>query len=224
VDKPDRRGVVDCLGNGDNDRLGTFPPQIIDDNIDSRPKLFFPCRFIPFSARRVGRIEIKRNDHVSPESSDFFQSLRVTAGGNDLRGSQVLGDLDGESPSSASRTVNKHCLTRVAGSRLTDTVYMETAERIGKRLVDAGFSVRQTVVLLSTVYTFTITFVIEEQGVFPVEGKRSPAYDLQKRNAKLDPRKFPILRQSGAILFERFEQRYKDSLGLIVGGASFPKM
>ncbi len=112
----------------------------------------------------------------------------------------------------------------VAGSRLTDTVYMETAERIGRRLVEAGFSVRQTVVLLSTVYTFTISFVIEEQAVFPVEGKRSPAYDLHKRNAKLDPRKFPILRQSGAILFDRFEQRYKDSLGLIVGGASFPKM
>jgi TetR/AcrR family transcriptional regulator, tetracycline repressor protein len=109
----------------------------------------------------------------------------------------------------------------VAGSRLTDTVYMETAERIGRRLFDAGFSVRQTVVLLSTVYAFTISFVIEEQAVFPVKGKRSPAYDLQKRNAKLDPRNFPILRQSGAILFERFEQRYEDSLGLIVGGASF---
>jgi hypothetical protein len=60
--------------------------------------------------------------------------------------------------------------------------------------------VRQAV-LLSTVYTFTISFVIEEQAVFPVEGKRPPAYDLQKRNAKLDPRKFPILRQSGTILF-----------------------
>jgi TetR/AcrR family transcriptional regulator, tetracycline repressor protein len=112
----------------------------------------------------------------------------------------------------------------VAGSRLTDTVYMETAERIGSRLVEAGFSVRQAVVLFSTVYTFAISFVIEEQAVFPVKRERSPAYDLQKRNAKLDPRKFPILRQSGTILFDRFEQRYKDSLGLIVGGASFPKM
>jgi TetR/AcrR family transcriptional regulator, tetracycline repressor protein len=110
----------------------------------------------------------------------------------------------------------------VAGSRLIDTVYMETAERIGRRLVEAGFSVRQAVVLLSTVYTFTISFVIEEQAVFPVEGKRSPAYDLRKRNAKLDARKFPILRRSGVILFDRFEQRYKDSLRLIVGGASLP--
>jgi TetR/AcrR family tetracycline transcriptional repressor len=109
----------------------------------------------------------------------------------------------------------------VGGSRLTDTVYMETAERIASRLMEAGFSVRQAVVLLSTVYTFTVSFVIEEQAVFPVEGERSPAYDLQKRNAKLDSIKLPILRRSGAILFDRFEQRYKDSLRLIVGGASF---
>jgi TetR/AcrR family transcriptional regulator, tetracycline repressor protein len=112
----------------------------------------------------------------------------------------------------------------VAGSRLTDTVYMETAERIGRRLRQAGFSVRQAVVLLSAVYTFTVSFVIEEQAVFPVEGKRSPTYDLQKRNAKLDATKFPILRQSGAILFDRFAQRYKDSLALIIGGAAFRKM
>jgi hypothetical protein len=66
--------------------------------------------------------------------------------------------------------------------------------------------------------------VIEEQAVFPMTGKRSPAYDLPKRNANLDSRKFPILRRSGAILFDRFEQRYKKSLGLIVGGVSLPKM
>jgi TetR/AcrR family transcriptional regulator, tetracycline repressor protein len=78
-------------------------------------------------------------------------------------------------------------------------------------------------VLLSTVYTFTVSFVIEEQVLSPAQGKRSPAYNLETRNAKLDEKKFPLLRQSGAILVDRFEQRYKDSLGLIVGGASFPK-
>ena len=112
----------------------------------------------------------------------------------------------------------------VAGSHLTDTVFMETTELIGSRLVEAGFSVRKAVVLLSTVYTFTVSFVIEEQAVFPVKGERSSAYDIQKRNAKLDAKKFPLLRQSGAILFDHFEQRYKDSLNLIVRGASFPKM
>jgi len=109
----------------------------------------------------------------------------------------------------------------VAGSRLTDTVFMETTELIGSRLVEAGFSIRKAVVLLSTVYTFTISFVIEEQAVFPVKGERSRAYDIEKRNAKLDAKKFPLLRRSGAILFDRFDQRYRDSLDLIVRGASF---
>lgn len=108
----------------------------------------------------------------------------------------------------------------VAGSRLGDTVYMETVERIGGRLVEAGFSVRQTVVLLSTVYTFTVSFAIEEQAVFPVPGQRSAVYDIQKRNARLDAKRFPLSRQSGAILFDRFDQRFKESLGLILGGAS----
>jgi TetR/AcrR family transcriptional regulator, tetracycline repressor protein len=112
----------------------------------------------------------------------------------------------------------------VAGSHLTDTVFMETTELIGSRLVEAGFSVRRAVVLMSTVYTFTISFVIEEQAVFPVKGERSSAYDIEKRNAKLNPKKFPLLRRSGAILFDHFEQRYKDSLDLIVRGASFPRM
>jgi TetR/AcrR family transcriptional regulator, tetracycline repressor protein len=108
----------------------------------------------------------------------------------------------------------------VAGSRLTDTVYMETVERIGRHLVEAGFTLRQTVVLLSTVYTFTVSFVIEEHAVFPRPGKRSPAYDLEKRSARLDPEKLPLSRQSGAILFDRFDQRYKESLALIIGGAA----
>jgi TetR/AcrR family transcriptional regulator, tetracycline repressor protein len=112
----------------------------------------------------------------------------------------------------------------VAGSHLTDTVFMETTELIGRRLVEAGFSVRKAVVLLSTVYTFTVSFVIEEQAVFPVKGERSSAYDIQKRNAKLNAKKFPFLRQSGAILFDHFEQRYRDSLELIVRGAALPQM
>jgi TetR/AcrR family tetracycline transcriptional repressor len=108
----------------------------------------------------------------------------------------------------------------VAGSRLTDTNYMETSELIGTRLIEAGFSVREAIVILSTVYTFTISFVIEEQSVFPAPGERSPSYDIQKRNTKLNAKKFPLMRQSGTILFDRFDRRYRESLKLIIGGAS----
>lgn len=108
----------------------------------------------------------------------------------------------------------------VSGSRLTDTRYVQATETIGNHLLNAGFSTRDAVILLSTVYTFTVSFVVEEQAVFPVPGERSPAYDLQERNARLDVKQFPLVRQSGAILFDRFERRYKESLELILGGAS----
>ncbi len=107
----------------------------------------------------------------------------------------------------------------VAGSRLTNTEYMKTVERVGGKLIGEGFTVRQAVVLLNTVYNYTLSFVMEEQSVFPRPNERSPLYDIAARNAKLDPREFPILRQSGAIIFDKFDRRYKEGLDLILLGA-----
>jgi AcrR family transcriptional regulator len=111
----------------------------------------------------------------------------------------------------------------VSGTRLPDTQYMRTAERIGARLVESGFTIRQAVVLLSTIYNYTLSFVMEEQAVFPRPNERSPLYDIAERNARLDAEEFPILRQSGAILFDRFDRRYKEGLDLIVRGAQLPR-
>jgi TetR/AcrR family transcriptional regulator, tetracycline repressor protein len=111
----------------------------------------------------------------------------------------------------------------VAGSRLTNTEYMKTVEQIGNRLTGAGFTVRQTVVLLSTIYNYTLSFVMEEQAVFPRPHQRSPQYDIAARNAKLDPKQFPILRRSGPILFDKFDRRYKEGLDLILCGAESKK-
>ncbi|HEY0264715.1 MAG TPA: TetR/AcrR family transcriptional regulator C-terminal domain-containing protein [Granulicella sp.] len=108
----------------------------------------------------------------------------------------------------------------VAGTRLTDTVYMKTAEGIAARLVACGLTVRQTVVLLSTIYNYTLSFVMEEQAVFPRPNERASQYNIAERNARLDPEEFPILRQSGSILFDRFDRRYKEGLSLILGGVS----
>jgi TetR/AcrR family transcriptional regulator, tetracycline repressor protein len=108
----------------------------------------------------------------------------------------------------------------VAGTRLTNTEYMKTVERIAAKLVEGGFTVRQAVVLLSTIYNYTLSFVMEEQAVFPRPNERSPQYDIAERNAKLDPEEFPLLRQSGAILFDRFDRRYKEGLDLILRGAA----
>lgn len=107
----------------------------------------------------------------------------------------------------------------VAGTRLKDTEYMKSVEQIGARLLTEGFTVRQAVVLMSTIYDYTLSLVMEEQAVYPKPGERSPQYDLAERNARLDVKEFPILRQAGAILFNGFDRRYRDGLELILRGA-----
>jgi len=108
----------------------------------------------------------------------------------------------------------------IAGTRLTNTLFQETAERIGGHLTQAGFTTRQAVTLLSAVYTFTVSFVIEEQAVFPKPGERSPAYDIEVRKTRLDPDAFPLLREAGEVLFDRFDQRFDESIDLMLRGAA----
>jgi AcrR family transcriptional regulator len=107
----------------------------------------------------------------------------------------------------------------VAGTRLTNTEYLKTTERIGNQMLAAGFSVRAAVVLFSTIYNYTQSFVMEEQAVFPIAGKRSPRYSVEERNARLDPAVFPFLRQTSTILFDRYDRRFREGLELILQGA-----
>jgi hypothetical protein len=85
--------------------------------------------------------------------------------------------------------------------------YTKTTERIGAKLVESKFTVRQADVLMSTIYNYTLSFVMEQQTVFPNPKQRSAEYDIAERNAKLNAKKFPILRQAGSILFDRFDRR-----------------
>jgi AcrR family transcriptional regulator len=107
----------------------------------------------------------------------------------------------------------------VSGTRLTNTEYLTKIEKIGNRMLAAGFSVRAAVVLFSTIYNYTLSFVMEEQAVFPTPGKRSPRYSIKERDARLDPAAFPFLRQTSIILFDRYDQRFREGLELILQGA-----
>jgi TetR/AcrR family tetracycline transcriptional repressor len=107
----------------------------------------------------------------------------------------------------------------VAGTRLTNDDFLKTTDRIGSRMLEAGFSVRAAVVLGTTIYNYTLNFVMEEQAVFPTPGERSPAYNLDARKARLTAAEFPFHSQTTAILFDRFDRRYKQGLALIIAGA-----
>ena len=108
----------------------------------------------------------------------------------------------------------------VSGTRLTDTEPLKATERIGTYLVASGFSLRAAVVLLSTIYNYTLSFVMEEQAVFPTPGNRSAAYSIEDRIARLDPAIFPHHRQASSIFFDRYDRRYREGLKLILDGAS----
>jgi TetR/AcrR family tetracycline transcriptional repressor len=107
----------------------------------------------------------------------------------------------------------------VGGTRLTNTEPLKTTEKIGAAIVTSGFSVRAAVVLLSTIYNYTLSFVAEEQVVFPTPGERSPRYSIAERNARLDPTIFPFHRQTSTILFDRYDRRFREGLELILRGA-----
>jgi len=108
----------------------------------------------------------------------------------------------------------------VSGTRLTTTAPLTTTESIVARMVACGFALRPAVVLLSTIYNYTVSFVMEEQAVFPTPGERSPLYSIEERNARLDPAIFPYHRQAAAILFDRYDRRYREGLELILRGAA----
>jgi TetR/AcrR family tetracycline transcriptional repressor len=107
----------------------------------------------------------------------------------------------------------------MSGTRLTNTEPLKTTEKIGAHMVASGFSLRTTVVLLSTIYNYTLSFVMEEQAVFPTPGERSPRYSIEARNARLDPALFPYHRQASSILFDRYDRRFREGLQLILQGA-----
>jgi hypothetical protein len=107
----------------------------------------------------------------------------------------------------------------VSGTKLTNTESLKTTERIGAQLIASGFSLRAAVVVMSTIYNYTLSFVMEEQAVFPTPGERSPRYSIEERNARLDPAIFPHHRQATSILFDRYDRRFREGLELILNGA-----
>jgi hypothetical protein len=96
------------------------------------------------------------------------------------------------------------------------TWWSSSTTRVGRYTANTKESIRKH--WLSTIYNYTLSFTMEEQVVFSRPGERSPHYEIGKRISKLDPRVFPILRQSGSVLFDNFDRRYKEGLEMILRG------
>jgi AcrR family transcriptional regulator len=107
-----------------------------------------------------------------------------------------------------------------SGTYLTDASLYEAMEANLRTLVSNGFSLRQAVVALTSIYSYTVGFVIEEQAREQWSGEANPQYDLEKRNARIDKEKFPLAHGAGREMFLGYDARFVEGLGLIVGGMS----
>ncbi|HET9140485.1 TetR/AcrR family transcriptional regulator C-terminal domain-containing protein [Actinophytocola sp.] len=104
-----------------------------------------------------------------------------------------------------------------SGTFLTDDTAYGSMERAIRTLTGAGFSARDAVRGLNTIYCFTIGFTIEEQAVHPRPGQRAEQYDLAARTERVDPA-LPHVRDTGAEVLDNFDDRFEHGLQVIISG------
>jgi len=105
-----------------------------------------------------------------------------------------------------------------SGTYLADDTLLEGLEAPLRVMTNAGFSIAEAARAWSTLYSYTIGFVIEEQAVKPRPGERDERYAQKNRARRIDSDKFPLSIAAGKTLFSRFDQGYDEGLRLILAG------
>jgi AcrR family transcriptional regulator len=103
-----------------------------------------------------------------------------------------------------------------SGSRFTGTEHGAGMEATLRFMVDAGFTLRQAIGATSTLFAFTIGFLIEEQGVQPLPNERREGYDVAERAQRMAA--YPLSAAAGAEIFGRYDERFDDGLKVILAG------
>jgi TetR/AcrR family transcriptional regulator, tetracycline repressor protein len=105
-----------------------------------------------------------------------------------------------------------------SGTYLTDTKMYEAMEMSLRRFTSAGFSLRQSVVALTTLYSYTVGFVIEEQAVEIAPGMPNEQYALEVREKRVNNELYPLAAAAGAEMFTNHDSRFEEGVRLIVTG------
>jgi TetR/AcrR family transcriptional regulator, tetracycline repressor protein len=105
-----------------------------------------------------------------------------------------------------------------SGTYLTDAGLFAGMEMSLSKLCGAGFTLRQAVVSLGSIYAYTVGFVIEEQAQTPIAGKPDPRYDLERRDERIDKEKYPLAHAAGREMFKEADARFLGGVRLIVAG------
>ena len=107
-----------------------------------------------------------------------------------------------------------------SGTYLTDDELFAPMEANLCRLTTAGFTLRQAVVGLGALYSYTIGFVIEEQATQLAPDQPNPQYDPAVREKRVNKLLYPLAAAAGAEMFTQHEARFEEGLALIVAGMS----
>jgi len=105
-----------------------------------------------------------------------------------------------------------------SGTYLTDAELYAPMDASLRKLTSAGLSLRQSVVGLSTLYSFTVGFVIEEQATALAQAERDPKYDLAHRNARIDKEKHPLAHAAGSVMFTDHNTSFLEGVNVIIAG------
>jgi TetR/AcrR family transcriptional regulator, tetracycline repressor protein len=107
-----------------------------------------------------------------------------------------------------------------SGTYLTDDSVYASMERAIRVLTDAGFTPRDAVRGLNTIYCYTIGFTIEEQAVHPMPGERNEQYDPATRAERAA--EAPLVRDTGEEVLGNFDERFEHGLQVIIRGLTPP--
>jgi AcrR family transcriptional regulator len=105
-----------------------------------------------------------------------------------------------------------------SGTYLTDVDLFAPMDANLRKLVDVGFTLRQAVVGLGTLYSYTVGFVIEEQATEIAPGELNPQYDLAQREKRVDRDLYPLAAAAGAEMFQQHQARFDEGLAVILTG------
>ncbi len=106
----------------------------------------------------------------------------------------------------------------VSGTYLTDTKMYEAMEMSLRKFTLAGFSLRQAAVALTTLYSYTVGFVIEEQAVKAMPGMPDEQHALEMREQRVNRELYPLAAAAGAEMFTNHDSRFEEGVRLIVAG------
>ena len=108
----------------------------------------------------------------------------------------------------------------ISGTRITDVSLYDSMENSLQFLAREGFSLRRSMLMMSTIYSYVIGFVIEEQAVIAAAKEPVNVYDPEVRAARMDAEKYPLAIEAGKYLFQEYDRHFEDGLMLIVDGLS----